>query len=101
MNIQTGIKKRTLGKSWKNMPYEVINGFYFVCKNKNGEECRYWMGETIEEAFKQFEKMGDKYLGQHNKFNYWIAYCSGYDIQKRLAWANRTYTEEFIDYGTY
>lgn len=101
MNVQTGVKKRTLGKSWKNRPYEVVNGFYLVCKDKSGDECRYWMGETMAEAFQKFENMCEKYLGQHNNFNYWVAYCSGYDIDRRMAWANRDYKEDFIDYGTF
>lgn len=101
MNIQFGTKKRTLGKGWKNMPYEVISGYYFICNDKHGAECRYWMGETFEEAFENFDKMGDKYLGEYNKYNYWIDYCFGYDVDRRLSFSNLDHSDRFVDYGTY
>lgn len=101
MTIHFGTKYRTLGKSWKNIPYEVVRGFYFVCFDKNHNIHQYWMGETFEEAFKVFDDMGNKYLGDFNKYEYEIEFCSGYDVHGKLSWSNMNYANEFIDHGTY
>lgn len=93
--IQFG-KKKAKGRGYT---MESVRGYYFVCKDKQGVECRYWMGETFEEAFVEFEIMGDKYLGEHNNYEYWIDFCLGYDIDRRLTWSNLDHSDRFLDHS--
>lgn len=99
MTIHFGEKK--IKRSEYTAKVEKIAGFYFICNDQQGDEHRYWMGETFNEAFRAFDAMGDKYLGSYNKYNYWIDYCSGYDVDRRLAWSNLDHSDRFVDEGTY
>jgi hypothetical protein len=77
-----------------------VRGFYFICKDKTGEENRYWMGEGLDAALRKFDNFGDKYLNEHNRYFYTIDFCLGYDIKGCLAWSNIDFSEKFIDCST-
>lgn len=93
--IQFG-EKKVKGRKYTTA---IVRGYYFICKDKQGDECRYWMGETFDEAFASFEEIGDKYLGEHNNYRYWIDFCYGYDVDRRLTWSNLDHSGRFLDYS--
>ncbi|MNQ64977.1 hypothetical protein D3C85_794180 [compost metagenome] len=93
--------KKTLNRSEYSVDIEVVRGYYLICDDKYANEIRIWMGETFEQAFRNFDKVGDKHLKDFNKYQYWIDYCSGYDVDRKLAWSNLDQTERFIDHGTF
>lgn len=100
MAILTGKRSKQLTRSIKTT-FEVVRGYYMVVETEDGDENRYWFGETFEQACTNFERTGNKYLSEKNNWGYWVAYCSGYDIDGRLSWANRDCSEDFIDALTY
>lgn len=89
--IIRGTKLVTLGKSWKNMPREVVKGYYFV-----KGDLRHWIGETTQEAYLGLEKIADKYLNDKDGYNYWIDYCYGFDVKGCYAWMNLDNTDTIL-----
>ena len=94
MTITHGTKSVKLFSTGPKIKHEVIKGYYLVCEDKQGNECRHWFSSTVDTS--ALDKVCDEHLGKHNNYNYWIDYCYGYDVNRRLAWMNLDCTERFI-----
>lgn len=88
--IAHGTKTIKVFSTGKNPKIEVIRGYYLVLPNKD----RHWIGETKHAAAKALDRMCNKYLSDAIGWNYWIDFCSGYDIKGNLQWANWDHSYE-------
>lgn len=86
-------KKRVKLSSQITQTREVVRGYYLVLPNGD----RIWFGETLHAAAKNFGNVCDKYLDDSGDF--WIDYCSGYDVDNNLAWTNIDQSDRLYDYG--
>jgi len=90
--ITFGTVRETLGKSWKNVPREVVEGYYLVLPNGD----RHWFASGSDAAAYRLEMACDKYLNDKIGYEYWVDYCLGYDVEGRLAWTNIDQTDNLI-----
>ena len=72
-----------------------VRGYYIVLPNMD----RYWIGESVYDAAKDLEKFCDKYLSDEIGWNYWIDFCTGYDVRGNLHWANRDFSDDVESAG--
>ena len=82
--ITHGTKTSNVFSTGKNPKVEIIRGYYLVLPNGD----RHWMGESVYDAARGINKLCDKYLSDVIGWDYWIDFCSGYDIMGNLHWAN-------------
>lgn len=90
--ITFGTVYQTLGNSWKNVPREVVEGYYLVLPNGD----RHWFALGGDAAAYLLESACEKYLNDKIGYDYWVDYCFGYDVDRKLAWANIDHTDSFI-----
>lgn len=90
--ITFGTVNKTLGASWKNVPHEVIEGYYIVLPNGD----RHWFAKSCIYGDSKLNAICDKYLTKETNWEYWIDYCFGYDVSGNLAWSNIDQTDKFI-----
>lgn len=63
-------------------------GYYLV--HSTG---RYFISEHVSES--ALERVANKVLTDTD-FDYWIDYSLGFDVDRRVAWANFDFTDRFI-----
>lgn len=90
--IVHGTVFETLGKSWKKIPRDVVQGYYLILPSGD----RRWIGLDTAQAARRLDFMCNTYLSERDGWQYWIDYCYGYDVDGRLAWANLDQTDRFI-----
>ena len=82
-----GKEKKKLSKQI-TMEIEVIRGYYFIYKNKDGDKIAVYMVKDENKSASLLESFAEKYCTE--KFNYWwqIDYCFGPDVTGKLQWAD-------------
>ena len=67
-----------------------VRGYYLVLPNGD----RHWLGESVYDAARDLENVCDKYLSDEIGWDYWIDFCTGYDVRGNLHWANRDFSDD-------
>ena len=68
-------------------------GFYLVMGN-TAQGARYFISAEVDSG--ALQAVANRVLNDRAGYDYWIDYCMGFDIDRRVAWSNMDHTDLFI-----
>jgi hypothetical protein len=68
-------------------------GFYLVMGN-TAQGKRHFISAEVDSF--AFQAVANRVLNDRTGYDYWIDYCMGFDIERRIAWSNMDHTDLFI-----